>query len=369
MFRDPAYFRALRETVVPLLRTYPSLKVWVAGCSTGEEAYSLAILLREEGLLARTLIYATDINPHALAEGRGRRLRRRPHRGFTENHRQLRRARRRCPTTTPRPTAARCSTSRCSRHIVFSDHSLATDSVFAEVQLVSCRNVLIYFNRELQDRALGLFREALCRKGFLGLGAKESLRFSAHARRLRRAGARGSHLPEEGRGVTRSTSLAAADRRASSSARPPAASRRCRVLLPALPAGLARAGLHRAAPAARAAEPAGRASSRRKCALPVRRRRTRSRWSRARSTSRRPTITCSSTRGRSSRSRADEPVHFSRPSIDVLFESAADVYGEPAARHHPDRRQRGRRRGARRRSAAPAASPSCRSRTTRAGAR
>ena len=167
MFRDPPYFRALRETVVPMLRTYPSLKVWVAGCSTGEEAYSLAILLREEGLLERTLIYATDINPARAAEGRGRRLRARPHRRL---HRELsagRAALRRCPTTTPRPTAARVR-QVAAQHIVFSDHSLATDSVFAEVQLVSCRNVLIYFNRALQDRAVGLFRDSLCRRGFLG---------------------------------------------------------------------------------------------------------------------------------------------------------------------------------------------------------
>ena len=112
MFRDPAYFRALREQVVPLLRTYPSLKVWVAGCSTGEEVYSLAILLREEGLLARTLIYATDINPAGAAEGRGRRLRRRPHRRLHREPSQRRARAPRCPTTTPPPTAARSSTSR-----------------------------------------------------------------------------------------------------------------------------------------------------------------------------------------------------------------------------------------------------------------
>jgi chemotaxis protein methyltransferase CheR len=180
MFRDPAYFLALRETVVPLLRTYPSLKVWAAGCSTGEEVYSLAILLSEEGLLSRTLIYATDINPQLLqkAETGVYEIDRMP--GFTENHRR---------------SGARSSLSdyytaaygrvvldkSLRKHIVFSDHSLATDSVFAEVHLVSCRNVLIYFNRELQDRAVGLFRDALCRKGFLGIGAKESLRFSSHA--------------------------------------------------------------------------------------------------------------------------------------------------------------------------------------------
>ena len=180
MFRDPSYFRSLRETVVPLLRTYPSLKIWVAGCSTGEEAYSLAILLREEGLLARTLIYATDINPQVLQKAEAGVYEADRIAGFTENHRR---------------SGARTSLSdyyqaaygravfdkALRRHVVFSDHSLATDSVFAEVHLVSCRNVLIYFNRVLQDRALGLFREALCRKGFLGIGAKESLRFSAHS--------------------------------------------------------------------------------------------------------------------------------------------------------------------------------------------
>jgi chemotaxis protein methyltransferase CheR len=180
MFRDPSYFSAVRVTVVPILRTYPSLKVWIAGCSTGEEVYSLAILLKEEGLLERTLIYATDINPQFLAKAEAGVYDVERIAGFTENHRR---------------SGARSSLSdyytaaygravfdkSLKRHIAFSDHSLATDSVFAEVQLVSCRNVLIYFNRELQDRALGLFRDAICRKGFLGLGAKESLRFSAHA--------------------------------------------------------------------------------------------------------------------------------------------------------------------------------------------
>ena len=177
MFRDPTYYRALRETVVPLLRTYPSLKIWVAGCSTGEEAYSLAILLREEGLLDRTLIYATDINPRALEEAEAGiyAIDRIP--GFTENHRRSGTA----ASLSDYYTAAydRAVFDKSLREqIVFSDHSLATDSVFAEMQFVSCRNVLIYFTRELQDRALGLFREALCRRGFLGIGSKESLRFS-----------------------------------------------------------------------------------------------------------------------------------------------------------------------------------------------
>ena len=180
MFRDPSYFRSLREQVVPLLRTYPSLKVWVAGCSTGEEAYSLAILLKEEGLLARTLIYATDINPHRLQEAEAGVYAIDRMAGFTANHRKSG-AR---SSLSDHYTAAydRAIVDKSfRRHLVFSDHSLATDSVFAEVQLVSCRNVLIYFNRALQDRALGLFRDALCRRGFLGIGSKESLRFSSHS--------------------------------------------------------------------------------------------------------------------------------------------------------------------------------------------
>jgi chemotaxis protein methyltransferase CheR len=180
MFRDPKYFRSLREHVVPLLRTYPSLKVWVAGCSTGEEAYSLAILLREEGLLARTLIYATDINPHTLQKAQAGVYDAERMAGFSQNHQKSGAG----VSLSEYYTAAygrAVFDKSLKQHIVFSDHSLATDSVFAEVQLVSCRNVLIYFNRELQDRAIGLFREALCRRGFLGIGSKESLRFTSHA--------------------------------------------------------------------------------------------------------------------------------------------------------------------------------------------
>jgi chemotaxis protein methyltransferase CheR len=180
MFRDPSYFRSLRASVMPVLRTYPSLKIWVAGCSTGEEAYSMAILLHEEGLLARTIIYATDINPHTLRRAEAGVYDVDRIQTFTANHARAGGQ----SSLSDYYTAAygRAVFNRALRqHIVFSDHSLATDSVFAEVQLVSCRNVLIYFNRELQDRAVGLFREALCRRGYLGIGAKESIRFSPHA--------------------------------------------------------------------------------------------------------------------------------------------------------------------------------------------
>ena len=180
MFRDPGYFRALREQVLPQLRTYPSLKIWVAGCSTGEEVYSLAILLREEGLLGRSIVYATDINAKALQQAEAGVYALERLAGFTANH---------------QASGARSSLSdyyvagygnavfdkSLKKNVVFSDHSLATDSVFAEMHLVSCRNVLIYFDRRLQDRALGLFRDSLVRKGFLGIGSKESVRFSAHA--------------------------------------------------------------------------------------------------------------------------------------------------------------------------------------------
>lgn len=181
MFRDPSYFLSLRERVVPLLRTYPSLKVWVAGCSSGEEVYSLAILLREEGLLERTLIYATDINPQILQKAAAGVYGVDRMAGFTENHRKAGGT----ASLSDYYTAAygRAVFDKSLRqHIVFSDHSLATDSVFAEVQLISCRNVLIYFDRKLKDRAIGLFRDALCRKGFIGIGMKESLRFSCHSR-------------------------------------------------------------------------------------------------------------------------------------------------------------------------------------------
>ncbi|HEX3594058.1 MAG TPA: CheR family methyltransferase [Polyangiaceae bacterium] len=180
MFRDPSFFAALRTRIAPVLMTYPSLKIWVAGCSTGEELYSICILLREEALLERSIIYATDINPEALrrAEAGIYPIARAP--AFTENHR----ASGGKGSLSDYYSAAYGSIvfdRSLRRNVVFSDHSLATDSVFAEVQVVTCRNVLIYFDRTLQDRALGLMHDALCRRGFLGLGTKESVRFSSYS--------------------------------------------------------------------------------------------------------------------------------------------------------------------------------------------
>ncbi|MGV3617217.1 MAG: CheR family methyltransferase [Fimbriimonas sp.] len=180
MFRDPAYFRALRERVVPYLKTYPSLKVWVAGCSSGEELYSLAILFREEGLEPRTVFYGTDINTEALAKAKAGVYALDRIAGFSENYRRAGGKSSLSDYYTAAYGGAVFDKSLRER-VVFSDHSLASDSVFAEVHLVSCRNVLIYFDRELQDRSIGLFKDSLMRNGFLGLGSKESLRFSSHA--------------------------------------------------------------------------------------------------------------------------------------------------------------------------------------------
>jgi chemotaxis protein methyltransferase CheR len=180
MFRDPDYFKALREQALPVLRTYPSIKVWVAGCSTGEEVWSLAIMLREEGLLDRTLLYATDINSDALSLAEGGIFPIDRMALFSQNYLKAGGSASLSDYYTTAYNGAAFDRS-LKRNIVFADHSLATDEVFSEVHLVSCRNVLIYFNRALQDRAVGLFHEALVHRGFLGLGSKESLQFGAHA--------------------------------------------------------------------------------------------------------------------------------------------------------------------------------------------
>lgn len=183
MFRDPAYFLALRRHVVPVLRTYPSLKIWIAGCSTGQEAYSMAILLHEEKLLERTIIYATDINPKVLEKARRGIFPLDSIKTYTENYQQAGGT----ATLADYYTAAYDSVlfdKMLQENITFADHSLATDSVFSEMQLISCRNVLIYFDRELQNRALGLFRDSLCRRGFLGLGTKETVEFTACAQQF-----------------------------------------------------------------------------------------------------------------------------------------------------------------------------------------
>lgn len=180
MFRDPSYFHTLRTVVVPHLQTYPSLKIWIAGCSTGEEVYSMAIMLKEEGLLERSIIYATDINPVSLEKARKGVFSLDRVRAYGANY-QIAGGKREFSDYYTAAYDNALFDRSLIENVSFADHSLATDTVFSETHLVCCRNVLIYFNRKLQERALGLFHESLCHRGFLGLGSKETVDFSSYA--------------------------------------------------------------------------------------------------------------------------------------------------------------------------------------------
>ena len=180
MFRDPSFYLSLREQVMPFLKTYPSLKIWVAGCSTGQEVYSMAIMLREEGLLERAIIYATDINPQSLETARRGVFPLEHMQLYTENYQAAGGKTAFSNYYTAAYGGARFDQSLVE-NVTFADHSLSTDSVFSETHLISCRNVMIYFNRKLQNRVFGLFHESLCHRGFLGLGSKETIDFSAYA--------------------------------------------------------------------------------------------------------------------------------------------------------------------------------------------
>lgn len=179
MFRDPNYFKAFREKVIPYLESYPSIKIWVAGCSSGEEAYSFAIIFKEAGLLDRVMIYATDINPVILEKAKAGIYRLEDMKKNSLNYQQSGGQKSLSDYYTASYNAAAIDPA-LKKNIVFADHSLATDSVFSEMQFVSCRNVLIYFDKELQNRAINLFHDSLSMKGFLGIGSKESLKFSGH---------------------------------------------------------------------------------------------------------------------------------------------------------------------------------------------
>jgi len=181
LFRDPPYFKAIRESIVPHLKTYPSLKIWVAGCSTGEEVYSLAILFEEEGILDRTLIYATDINPESLKKAETGIYDIKDIARSTENY-QRSGGKKNFSDYYTVDYGAAAILPYLRQKVLFTDHSLATDSVFSAVHFISCRNVMIYFEKPLQDRAVGLFYDSLEHRGFLGIGEKESLRFSGNSK-------------------------------------------------------------------------------------------------------------------------------------------------------------------------------------------
>ena len=177
MFRDPFVYRSIREKVVPLLHTYPSIKIWHAGCATGEEAYSLAIVLNEEGLYERSTIFATDFNDVALDKAKTGIYTLDNVKLFTGNYHES-------GGTLPFSEyyhahyGSMAINQSLKKRIVFANHNLVTDAVFSEMHMILCRNVLIYFDVTLQKKVLELFRESLVRGGFLCLGSKESLRFS-----------------------------------------------------------------------------------------------------------------------------------------------------------------------------------------------
>jgi chemotaxis protein methyltransferase CheR len=177
MFRDPNFYLRFRNDVIPLLRTYPFIRVWHAGCSTGEEVYSMAILLEEEGLYERARIYATDINEVVLQQAKTGIFPIDRMQEYTENYIKAGGKRSFSEYYTAKYDGAIFDSS-LSRNVVFSQHNLVTDRSFSEFNVILCRNVLIYFDKPLQTRVHGLFYESLVTFGVLCLGSKESLRFS-----------------------------------------------------------------------------------------------------------------------------------------------------------------------------------------------
>lgn len=174
MFRDPQFYAVFRQQVIPQLRSHPFIKVWHAGCATGEEAYSMAILLHEEGLGERAVIYATDINSQVLEQARKGIYHARLLDTARENYHQSG-GKRSFNDYIATGYERFMLDAGLRRNMVFTSHDLVTDQVFGEMQVVICRNVLIYFRRELQARVLTLFHDSLDLGGFLGLGIKESL--------------------------------------------------------------------------------------------------------------------------------------------------------------------------------------------------
>ncbi len=179
MFRDPSFYKLIKEEVVPVLKTYPFIKVWSAGCSTGEEVYSLAILLKEEGLLDRSLIYGTDLNEDVLMKAREGIYSAKNLEQYATNYDDAGGEGALTDYFTVKYNSILVK-EELKKHIVFAGHNLVTDHVFGEMNLIICRNVFIYFEQELQDRTIKLFLESLCTGGFLGIGAKEDIRFSKH---------------------------------------------------------------------------------------------------------------------------------------------------------------------------------------------
>jgi chemotaxis protein methyltransferase CheR len=180
MFRDPSFYLTFRKKVVPLLKTYPTVQIWVAGCSTGEEVYSLAILLHEEGLYQRSRIYATDISPVVLKKAKSGIFPLVSMRDYTNNYHLAGGMNDFSDYYTASYDGVIFS-SALSNNVVFSEHNLATDGSFNEFQVILCRNVMIYFNKQLQERVHNLLYNSLSMFGVFGLGNKESMKFTPRA--------------------------------------------------------------------------------------------------------------------------------------------------------------------------------------------
>ena len=177
MFRDPHFFKGLREKILPQLGTYPLIRIWVAGCSTGEEAYSMAILLKEANLYHKSLIYGTDLNPSVLETARAGVFPLQQMKLYSENYILSGGKKDFSDYYTANYDSAKFDKS-LQEKLILSTHNLVSDSSFNSFQLIICRNVLIYFDRSLQERVFRLFDNSLENLGFLALGAKETIRFS-----------------------------------------------------------------------------------------------------------------------------------------------------------------------------------------------
>lgn len=181
MFRDPPLFRTFREKVVPILRTYPYIRIWHAGCSTGEEVYSMAILLHEEGLYDKTRIYATDMNDRSLAQAKEGIYGIQKMKQYTKNYIESGGTRSFSEYYTARYNSV-IFQPYLSKNMIFAEHNLATDRSFNEFHVIFCRNVMIYFNETLRNRVHELFYESLSHFGILALGAKESIHFTDYSK-------------------------------------------------------------------------------------------------------------------------------------------------------------------------------------------
>lgn len=190
MFRDPSFYLAVRRKVTPILNTWPFIKVWHAGCATGEELYSMAILLKEEGLFKRLQLYGTDFNDQILQKAKEGIVSTRSVKEYTKNYQLAGGKKSFSDYYTARYDRALLDPA-LKEKILFANHNLVTDQVFGEMQMIVCRNVLIYFSRELQQRVIRLFYNSLCRGGILCLGSRESLQFSTLADKFTQL------LPEE----------------------------------------------------------------------------------------------------------------------------------------------------------------------------